>query len=798
MKTKSFSNVVMICSTVLLLLAVVPMRGQVGLPVVSPYVESFDSMGTSGTSLPTGWGVYVGATGSGIGTEASIGNSNKQWSGATGQFGNHASADIGSDADLAAQQSASDRVLAIRQSAAFGDSSAAFMLTLSNTLGLASFSGSFKLQQLHSTNTGRTATWVVQCSSNGILWTNATTVPNTLTTVQGVFSNEEVTFDFGDALDNISSNVYIRVVTLSKTVGSGSRPHTGIDDFSLSYQPSGSNLCEPPTDLTESEVLYNGATLNWTASTSAPEKYAVHIVSADGFDKKDTVSATSYNITDLNASTTYSWSVQSLCGASGSAVANDLNGFTTLAASVGAVTITVTSPDNGAVITADSVRTEYTLANLDVAGIIYAELNDGSTLSVPVAAGASTAEIIFRGLVTGSYTLNARAVSANDEDSVLAIADSVIFTVNLPSLENDTALLFEPFDGFAAGSLGAGASSTNIQDALDNYTQVSGWSGLNVYQAGGAAKMGKTGEPGWLQTPSINVSSVMDRKVYVSFKAMAWNKDATSMQLIINDEIITVEPLGNTDAYTLSSFTFPVPATAVASGVITVRLESLREKSSRFFIDDVLVYYSAEAFDPILSVQPSSLTLQTSQGVAVNGDITVSGEFLTSDVVATSDNTNFTLSSELLPAVDVLAGAPLIVTYNGALVSDSAVITFTSGSAIASLKVYGNIGNSVSNIKSVLHTAVYPNPSDGHFNVSVANGVRYEVIDMRGCIVDYGTVGNSSNGSGDNSGSTSVSGSGVGNKSVSNKHLHVRTAGIYLLRLINSSGKVATQRIVVK
>jgi hypothetical protein len=279
----------------------------------------------------------------------------------------------------------------------------------------------------------------------------------------------------------------------------------------------------------------------------------------------------------------------------------------------------------------------------------------------------------------------------------------------------------------------------------------------------------------------------MDRKVYVSFNAMAWKGHAASLKLIINDgEPIIVEPLGNTDSYTFSPFNIAVPAVALASGTVTVRFEGAKANSGCFFIDDLLVYCSNEVFEPVLSVKPSSLTLQAaSEGGSVSGNVTVSGEFLTSDVAVACDNANFTASSLSLPFASVLAGAPLMITYSGSLAFDTAVVSFTSGSAAATLKVYVTSSSGISSTINVLPAAIYPNPSpDGRFTVSTANGTRYEVVDLRGCVVDCGTVGSGFAGS-------SFAGSG-------SKHLRIHNTGVYLLRLIDSSGRIATHRIVVK
>jgi hypothetical protein len=67
--------------------------------------------------------------------------------------------------------------------------------------------------------------------------------------------------EFGNALNNISETVWIRIRAAASSTGSGSRPHTAIDDFELTFDNF--NACEAPMmqafnlvfeDITDSSV----------------------------------------------------------------------------------------------------------------------------------------------------------------------------------------------------------------------------------------------------------------------------------------------------------------------------------------------------------------------------------------------------------------------------------------------------------------------------------------------------------------------------------------------------------------
>lgn len=208
----------------------------------SPYTQDFNGVGSG---LPTGWTVRTGATASALGSVASFTTTATQWSSIGSGFSNAASATGATGAESSAVQAASaNRVPSVRQTGAVGDPGAAWVLQVANTLGKESFQLAFKLQQLHASTTDRTVTWTVDYGFGATpsSFTPAATVPAVLQTTQGVFSNVDVSVNFGSALNNQTGPVWIRVVALTGSSGSGSRPRTAIDDFQLSWtDPVGSN-----------------------------------------------------------------------------------------------------------------------------------------------------------------------------------------------------------------------------------------------------------------------------------------------------------------------------------------------------------------------------------------------------------------------------------------------------------------------------------------------------------------------------------------------------------------------------
>jgi hypothetical protein len=221
------SSMLVLC---LLAFMSVPVTGQIVLSGNS-YTENFDSIGTG---LPSGWGVYTGATASSLGTEVSFNTDLTAWGNTAGAFKNFASANNpgASASDSGAVQSGyADRALGVRQGTSFGDPGAAFVAEIAGTTGFGSFGLTLDLQML--SVQGRSTLWTIDYR----IGTSGMFTPIGSYSDPGVFGSTTQTLSFGGALDNQAESVYVRVAALSATTGTGSRDSIGIDNFTLSYTP---------------------------------------------------------------------------------------------------------------------------------------------------------------------------------------------------------------------------------------------------------------------------------------------------------------------------------------------------------------------------------------------------------------------------------------------------------------------------------------------------------------------------------------------------------------------------------
>jgi hypothetical protein len=231
------------------------------------YTQNFDNIASG---LPSGWRVdSMVNKNAGLGNDAFVRFSPTavSWAGSTARgFKNVASADGLNATSTSGDQSAStDRALGVRQvGSTVGwddkDSLVSVSFGMANTNGLTGFNLQFKIQSLH-TGAKRYHNWIVQygIGANPATFTTVTTTPAVLT-LDSNFSNTTVSVNFGSALNNQNQAVWIRLMPSDTTMGSGSRPLVGIDDFQLSWTGIAVNNTPQVVSYTPASAANNVAT----------------------------------------------------------------------------------------------------------------------------------------------------------------------------------------------------------------------------------------------------------------------------------------------------------------------------------------------------------------------------------------------------------------------------------------------------------------------------------------------------------------------------------------------------------
>jgi hypothetical protein len=200
----------------------------------SPFILNFDNIAAG---LPNGIFVKLSSSSSSIGTDGTFSGNQSSWSNTSSGFKNYASIiGLKATSDAIAQNASVNRVLGIKQTSSTGfDPGAAFIFQINNTTGKTNLALNFLLQSLDD-GIGRTTTWQVDYAigNNPTSFIPVNTAPSIIATGP-IFGSTPVSVNFGNALDNKSDRIWIRVVTLTATTGSGSRAATGIDNVQIAW-----------------------------------------------------------------------------------------------------------------------------------------------------------------------------------------------------------------------------------------------------------------------------------------------------------------------------------------------------------------------------------------------------------------------------------------------------------------------------------------------------------------------------------------------------------------------------------
>ena len=199
------------------------------------YIQNFDTLGTG---LPAGWSVRTNATASSPGISVPFDAAPKSWGDSTGEFGNFASltnnaGGISAGSDSAAQSGFTNRVLGVRQGSSFGDPGAAFVLQITNTVGVSNlvFSADLFLLRSNSASTTWSIEYAVGNSPGAFALLGTFSDP-------GLVGVTHVSASLGVGANNQSESVWIRIAALSVSTGGGARDSFGLDNVEIGFTPS--------------------------------------------------------------------------------------------------------------------------------------------------------------------------------------------------------------------------------------------------------------------------------------------------------------------------------------------------------------------------------------------------------------------------------------------------------------------------------------------------------------------------------------------------------------------------------
>jgi len=203
------------------------------------YVQAFD---TIGSGLPAGVTVSSDATATFLGTPgAAFASGTTPWADTTNNFKNVASAltntggngsggSFNGTESFVQQNASTNRALGLRPAGAFGDPGAAMTFQFTNTLNFANFNLSLNEQTLDPQ--ARTTVYTVRFGL-GSSPSSFTTLGTYTTTA--AWSQNTDNFVLPSSVNNQSQNLWIQVVNLSASTGTGQWDTFGIDNFVLTF-----------------------------------------------------------------------------------------------------------------------------------------------------------------------------------------------------------------------------------------------------------------------------------------------------------------------------------------------------------------------------------------------------------------------------------------------------------------------------------------------------------------------------------------------------------------------------------
>ncbi len=247
--------------------------------------------------------------------------------------------------------------------------------------------------------------------------------------------------------------------------------------------------------------------------------------------------------------------------------------------------------------------------------ISIADAENGATITVtyaPTVAGTHTATVTLssEGAEDVTVTINATAAMETlapemqpaDEQFVTTtsfradwvdvtpeqyVASYTLYVNKKQEIPAGSTVLSETFGGVEDAP--ESDSSEDIGDAgsLDDFFDNAGWTGYGVYLAGhGGVKLGANRKTGYLTTPALDLSN-SGGTVIVTFSAMSYGNDASSIVVSCGDVSETVELADTAAEYTVMFMTAP----AEAGQTVTL---SCTGNGKRFYLYSVTIISGEE------------------------------------------------------------------------------------------------------------------------------------------------------------------------------------------------------------
>ncbi len=302
----------------------------------------------------------------------------------------------------------------------------------------------------------------------------------------------------------------------------------------------------------------------------------------------------------------------------------------------------------------------------------------------------------------------------------------------------------------STGTMGWSGSAGNGTFNSDNT-----WTTNNAFGAGGSAKFGTGSKLGEATTPGITISPAIykSQAIKLSFKAGAWNGGSESTTLKLTADNCNLKSSGTTvtsvDMVKGEWTEYILDVTDIVDN-ITIKFEGNEASNSRFFLDDVCIYYGTKPIEkPSPELAFSSTTAQAYLGETASfTEPTLTNEHGVA-VTYESDDTDIAevasdgqVSLKAAGTVNISAAFAGNASYKAQTVS----YELTVKTPTLSIAPAGDIlmGGSANSVKSITITSTHAWTATLDATATSARGTSFSVLNNSDSVIDgpiTGTAG---------------------------------------------------------
>lgn len=218
-------------------------------------------------------------------------------------------------------------------------------------------------------------------------------------------------------------------------------------------------------------------------------------------------------------------------------------------------------------------------------------------------------------------------------------------------------------------------AKTEITNSIDQWTDVSGWTGIKVYKGDRCIKLGTGSAQGSITSPALNFTG----DATLTVKARAWNNDKETITLSISEGTLSTTEITVNNASGTSWTEASIQITG-ATPTTTITFNAAQKSKARFLLDDVTITQSTSG--------------KESAGLAFEGGNSFSADlsepFTTPTLTkATDAAATFASSNPEVATVDATTGAVSLVAAGQTTITATTpeTDTYAAGSASYTLTV---------------------------------------------------------------------------------------------------------------